>query len=439
MCPSFMVTREEEATTRGRARMLFEMFRGEVIGKYGWHDEDVKRALDLCLACKGCKGDCPLHVDMATYKAEFLAHYYEGRLRPRAAYAMGLIQWWARMGSLAPGLANFLSHAWPFANWFKWLGGIAPERAIPLFAGETFKAWFGRRPARNADKPRVILWADTFNNHFLPETAKAAVEVLEAAGFQVSVPRQHLCCGRPLYDWGMLALAKRNLCKILSVLREDIRAGVPVVSLEPSCAAVFRDELVNLFPNNEDALRLSQQTYMLSEFLMKKAPDFKMPKLEGKALLHGHCHHKAIVKMTDEIAVLQKLGMTVDAPETGCCGMAGSFGFEENHYDVSMKCGERVLFPAIREATKETVIVADGFSCREQIEGGTDRRALHLAQVLQMALHEGREERVGLPPEAGYPGVVDAPRSPSRAFWVVTLMGAAMLAWRLVYRKPRWR
>jgi FAD/FMN-containing dehydrogenase/Fe-S oxidoreductase len=422
MCPSFMVTREEEHTTRGRARLLFEMFRGETIGKNGWRDEAVRRALDLCLACKGCKSDCPVHVDMATYKAEFLSHYYAGRIRPPAAYAMGLIHWWARLGSQIPGLANFLTHTEPFATLLKRLGGIAPEREIPFFARETFQSWARRQSRIEGRRPKVILWADTFNNHFLPETAKAGMEVLEAAGFEVIVPQKPLCCGRPLYDWGMLGLAKRTLSQVLNTLRDEIRAGTPVVGLEPSCVAVFRDELVNLFPNDEDAQRLSAQTYLLSEFLTKEAPGFELPKLDGHALLHGHCHQKAISKMPLEKGVLKKLGLSVEAPDTGCCGMAGSFGFEEKHYDVSVRCGERVLFPAIRKSEKGTIIVADGFSCREQIEQGTDRRAMHLAQVIQMALrHETPRHDF---PEKASPGVVNPPRFPSPG--VLVLLGVAV-------------
>ena len=432
MCPSFMVTREEKDTTRGRAHLLFEMFRGETIGHDGWRDESVKEALDLCLACKGCKSDCPLHVDVATYKAEFLSHYYEGRLRPRAAYAMGFVYWWARVASILPGLANYLAQTPPFSAALKRLGGIAEQRRMPLFARETFKRWFQRRGTRNPGRRKVILWADTFNNHFLPETAKAAVEVLEAAGFQVMVPRKPLCCGRPLYDWGMLGLAKRMLRQVLDALREEIRAGTPVVGLEPSCVAVFRDELLNLFPNDEDAQRLSRQTYLLSEFFLKEAPDFPLPRLDRHAVLHGHCHQKAISKIADEKALLEKIGLTVDAPETGCCGMAGSFGFEKAHYDVSVKCGERVLFPAVRNAPREALIVADGFSCREQIADLTNRRTLHLAQVLQMALRERRDAPADAFPERRYPAVVDAPARPSPWFLAipVLLAGAAWLLWR---------
>ncbi len=399
MCPSFQATREEKDSTRGRAHLLFEMLRGETTGKNGWREESVKDALDLCLACKGCKGECPVNVDMATYKAEFLSHYYQGRLRPRSAYAMGLIYWWARLASHLPGLVNFFSRTPPFSNLVKFLGGVAQERKMPLFAKETFKSWFAKRPPQNQDRSRVILWADTFNNHLLPETAKAAVEVLEAAGYQVVVPAKPLCCGRPLYDWGMLTQAERLLRQIIETLRDDIRAGTPLVGLEPSCISVFRDELKNLFPNDQDAMRLSKQSFLLSEFLNKEAKDFVWPKLDRKAVVHGHCHHKALMKMTDEEALLRKLGLEIETPETGCCGMAGAFGFEKEHYDISLKIGEQALLPRVRQASKDTLIVADGFSCREQISQTTDRRALHIAEVIQMALHHGPQGPSGNFPE----------------------------------------
>jgi FAD/FMN-containing dehydrogenase/Fe-S oxidoreductase len=402
MCPSFMVTREEKHSTRGRAHLLFEMIQGHPV-KGSWRDENVKEALDLCLACKGCKGDCPVNVDMATYKAEFLSHYYAGRLRPIMAYSMGLIYWWAGLASKMPGVVNFLTHAPGLKNIAKTLAGIAPEREIPRFASQTFKEWFRQRDPRNQDKPKVILWPDTFNNHFHPDTAQAAVEVLEAAGWQVIVPEASLCCGRPLYDWGMLNLAKYLLRQILTNLREEIRAGTPLVGLEPSCTSVFRDELTNLFPNDQDALRLKSQTYTLGEFLQKVAKDYELPKLERQALMHGHCHHKAVLHTHAEEATLAALGINYDMPDTGCCGMAGAFGFEKGeHYEVSIKAGERVLLPAVREASKDTLIIADGFSCREQITQCTDRQALHLAQVLQMALHEGTKGPQGDYPEKTY-------------------------------------
>jgi len=397
MCPSFRVTREEEHSTRGRAHLLWEMTKGEVI-RDGWRDEHVKDSLDLCLACKGCKSDCPVGVDVATYKAEFLSHYYEGRQRPRSAYAFADIDVWARLASNAPGLVNLTTQLPFLRDIAKLVAGMPRERSIPAFAPQTFRNWFRRRQPRILDGRPVLLWPDTFNNYFLPDTAKAAVEVLEAAEFRVLLPGTSLCCGRPLYDWGMLDRAKSLLLQILDALVPEIETGVPLVVLEPSCAAVFRDELINLFPNDARARRLSQQTFLLSEFLEKEAKHFQLPKLDRKALIHGHCHHKSVMKMTDEEAVLKKLGVNYKAPAPGCCGMAGSFGFEADKYEVSLAIGELELLPAIREAAPDCVIIADGFSCREQIAQCTHRRALHLAEVIQMALREGP-----LGPKGAYP------------------------------------
>ena len=392
MCPSYMATLEEKHTTRGRAHLLFEMLRGEAIGHNGWRDEAVKEALDLCLACKGCKGECPVQVDIATYKAEFLAHYYARRLRPRIAYMLGLIPWWARLAERAPRLANALLGESLAGRLLKRAAGIAPERELPRFAAETFKAWFRRRPAADHFDERVILWPDTFTNYFQPQIASAAVEVLESAGLRVEVPQRPLCCGRPLYDFGMLRLAKRWLEQILDVLRPAIADGVPLVGLEPSCLAVFRDELPNLLPHNEDARRLSGQSFLLSEFLERRLDGWKPPSLTGKALVHGHCHHKALMKLDDEQALLAKLGLDFEVVDSGCCGMAGSFGYHAGeHYDVSMKAGERVLLPAVRDASADTLIVADGFSCREQIAHATGRKPLHLAEVIQLALRETKQ------------------------------------------------
>jgi Fe-S oxidoreductase len=246
----------------------------------------------------------------------------------------------------------------------------------------------------------VLLWPDTFTNYFRPQTGQAAVEVLEAAGYRVELPPRPLCCGRPLYDYGMLSLAKRWLGKTLEVLAEPLAAGVPVVVLEPSCAAVFRDELGNLLPTDERAIRLGRQTLLLSEFLQRQANGWQPPKLHRKALVQGHCHHKAIMKLTDEQQVLGRLGLDAEILDAGCCGLAGSFGYERGErYQVSMKAGERVLLPAVREAAKDTLIIADGFSCQEQIAHGTDRHALHLAQVLQLAMRYGRDGPPGDHPE----------------------------------------
>ncbi len=387
MCPSFRATHEEEHSTRGRAHLLWEMTKGDVI-RDGWRDQHVKDSLDLCLACKGCKSDCPVGVDVATYKSEFLSHYYEGRWRPRSAYAFGNIDLWARLASHAPGLVNLTTQLPLLRDISKLAAGIPSERSIPAFAPQTFRQWFRRRQPRNREAAPVLLWPDTFNNYFLPDTAKAAVEVLESAGYRVVLPKAKLCCGRPLYDWGMLDRAQRLLHEILDTLDDEIAQEIPMVVLEPSCATVFRDEMLNLFPTDQRARQLSQQTFLLSEFLEKKAKNFSPPKLARQALVHGHCHHKSVMRMTDEEAVLRKMGIDFATPAPGCCGMAGAFGFEKEKYDVSVAIGELELLPAVRKASEATLIIADGFSCREQVAQCTNRHAMHLAEVIQMAAQE---------------------------------------------------
>jgi Fe-S oxidoreductase len=301
---------------------------------------------------------------------------------------MGLIYWWARIASILPEMANFLTQTPILRDGMKLLGGIARQRRMPVFAPQTFTEWFRRRDKCNVGQPRVLLWPDTFNNHFFPEVGRAAVTVLEAAGFQVEIPAKSLCCGRPLYDFGMLGAAKRLLRQILDTLRPEIEAGVPIIGLEPSCIAVFRDEMTNLFPDDEDAKRLRDRSFLISEFFETMLDGYQPPQLKRKAIIHGHCHQKAIVGMAHEKSIFSKLGLDYEILDSGCCGMAGSFGFEAGHYEVSMNVGELVLLPAVRRASKETLIIADGFSCREQIRQGTDREALHTAQVLQLALKQ---------------------------------------------------
>ncbi len=388
MCPSYRATREEAHSTRGRAHLLFEMLQRNPLDG-GWKDAHVKDALDLCLACKGCRSECPVNVDMATYKAEFLSHYYEGRLRPRSAYAMGLIHRWAPLAAHVPRVANAVTQTRVLARVAKALAGISPRRSIPRLADRSFVEWFrSRRRTAPASRggPRVLLWPDTFNNHFRPRTAIAATEVLEAAGCAVAIPNRALCCGRPLYDYGFLTQARRLLLDILDAVREDLRAGTPIVVLEPSCFAVFRDELLNLFPDDPDAQRLSRQSSLLADFLRRGVPGYTPPRVVQPVLLHGHCHHKAVATMDDEEALVREMTGDAQLLDSGCCGMAGSFGFEAAHYDVSMQIGELVLLPAVRRSAPDTLIVADGFSCREQIEQATGRRAVHLAE----ALHTGR-------------------------------------------------
>lgn len=435
MCPSFHATREEMHSTRGRTRLLFEMLRGDVI-QDGWRDEHIKEALDLCLSCKGCKGDCPVNVDVATYKAEFLYHYYEGRTRPASAYAMGQIYRWANLASRYPDLVNVALQTPGISNIAKAAAGITQHRKMPAFARETFKSWFKRHAenmnGKNDGRPTVMLWADTFNNHFFPHTAKAAVEVLESAGYRVEVPSRHLCCGRPLFDYGMLDDAKTKLREILETLRPQITAGTPIVVLEPSCASVFRDELTGLFPADVDAQRMRQQVVTLAEFLIRA--NYNPPTLKRKAMLHGHCHQKAIFGMKNEQQILTRMGLDAELLDSGCCGLAGSFGFEEDHYDISMKIGERILLPRVREAERDIIIITDGFSCREQIMHGTPRHAMHMAEVIQMAMHQPLNARRTKYVETGF--VQERPSYPlmQAAFGAGLLLASG---WLLASKKTR--
>jgi len=442
MCPSFRVTREEMHSTRGRARLLFEMLEGDPL-RGRWQDEHVKEALDLCLACKGCKSDCPVGVDMATYKAEFLSHYYEGHRRPVAAYAFGLIHLWAELAAKAPWLVNLITQTPGLRELAKLASGMAMERSIPAFAPFTFREWFNGRSVRLQADPSVrlkpdtttattvLLWPDTFNDHFHPETAIAAVEVLEHAGFRVTIPEQPVCCGRPLYDYGMLETAKAWLVDILTTLAPAIDTGVPVVVLEPSCAAVFRDEIREILPASERAKRLSRQTFTLGEFLADRVDPHALPRLHRRAIVHGHCHQKAIMKMDADVRVLNAMELDYELLDSGCCGMAGSFGFEHGHYDVSRRVGELVLLPAVRQAAADTLVIADGFSCREQIAQETDRRALHLAELLALALSDGHRAPASRFPERRW--VRDHGATARRHGTLLALAGIAAAGWT-VYR-----
>jgi Fe-S oxidoreductase len=398
MCPSFIATREERHTTRGRARLLFEMLEGDVITD-GWRSKEVSEALDLCLSCKGCTNDCPVNVDMPTYKAEFLYHHYQGRVRPRAAYALGLIDKVSRVASKMPGLANFLLRAPGVSHLLKLAAGVTQKREAPSFAPLFLQEWFKRRGERNPSGRRVIVFPDTFNNYMHTDVGVAAVEAIEAAGWHVVMPDVKVCCGRPLYDYGFLNMAERYLRRVLDVLRDDIRAGTPIVGIEPSCLATFKDELVKLLPNDEDAKRMSKQVLHFAEFFRKF--EIEPPALQRDAIVWGHCHHKATGGIDPELEVLKKMGVTAEEVKGGCCGLAGSWGFEKEHHDLSMQIGDHALLPRVRGAKLDQLVIADGFSCKTQIDQGkTGRRALHLAQVMQMA----REHSPGgTPPTAGRP------------------------------------
>jgi FAD/FMN-containing dehydrogenase/Fe-S oxidoreductase len=383
MCPSYMVTHEEQHSTRGRARLLFEMLQPDA-DLDGWRSEAVKDALDLCLSCKGCKVDCPVNVDMATYKAEFMAHHYAGRRRPAEHYALGLIPWASRAASRLPGLTNAVLGS----RAVKRLAGIAVQRATPRYAPQTLTSWYRRRggPAIPDGRP-VILFPDTFTNSFAPHVGQAAVTVLEQAGYRVELPDRWLCCGRPLYDFGMLDLARHQLHQLVGAFRDPVSAGVKIVGLEPSCVATFRDELGEMLPNDHDARRLAQATFTLAELLADHTPEWEPPRLERGAVVHGHCHQKAVMGMTADRRVIEALGLDAEFLDAGCCGLAGSFGYEAGEkYAVSVAAGERRLAPAVRAADDDALVVVDGFSCRSQIDQLVPgRRTWHLAEELALA------------------------------------------------------
>jgi Fe-S oxidoreductase len=396
MCPSYQVTRDEEHSTRGRARLLFEMMGGGVIAD-GWRSQAVHDSLDLCLACKGCKSDCPVQVDMATYKAEFLSHHYAGRIRPVDHYSLGWLPLWAQLASAAPGLANAATHLPGVGSLAKRLAGVDPQRDVPRFAPARIDRWLRRRrPGGSGGRGQVLLFPDSFTTAFSPGIAAAAVGVLEAAGFDVVVPDRAICCGLTWISTGQLDIAKRVLRRTVDTLAPYIRAGLPMVGLEPSCTAVFRSDLGELFGRDQDADRLARQTHTVAELLTDRAPDFR-PRLGSgpvlgttepvPAIVQRHCHHHAILGFGPDQQVMETVGLKADQLSSGCCGLAGNFGMTPAHRDVSLACAEQALLPAVRDASPETVILADGFSCRTQIdEAGTGRRAVHLAEVLNAAV-----------------------------------------------------
>ncbi|MET7428235.1 FAD-binding and (Fe-S)-binding domain-containing protein [Streptomyces flaveolus] len=437
MCPSFRATGEEEHSTRGRARLLHEMLAGELITD-GWRSPEVRDALDLCLSCKGCRSDCPVGVDMATYKAEFLHHHYAGRRRPAAHHTMGrLPEWlrWAARTRTAP-LLNALARVGPLARLGKRLAGITPEREIPRLATRTFTGWWrGRGPAGGgaAGGPRagsagdppapgagglpepgagnlVVLWPDTFTEHFAPSAGRAAVRVLEAAGLRVALPptlllrrgaiadgrtraatallaarRARVCCGLTYVSTGQLDRARTVLRRTLDLMEPVLRAGVPVVVLEPSCAAALRTDLPDLLPDDPRAARLSAAVHTFAETLERHAPHWTPPAVDRPVAGQTHCHQHAVLGDTPDRRLRTAAGLTGDL-SGGCCGLAGNFGFEKAHFEISRACAEEQLLPSVRQAPPDTVILADGFSCRTQLGQLAGVRGRHLAEVLAEAL-----------------------------------------------------
>ncbi|MER5476741.1 FAD-binding and (Fe-S)-binding domain-containing protein [Streptomyces sp. NPDC002734] len=450
MCPSFRATGEEAHSTRGRARLLHEMLAGEVITD-GWRSEEVRDALDLCLSCKGCRTDCPVGVDMATYKAEFLHHHYAGRRRPAAHYAMGWLPVWLRAlaRTRVPGIVNALASVRPLAAVAKRLAGVAPQRPLPRLARETFTRWWERRP-RTGVHPRgshaagpagvdpresrtvgpagveplesrtVVLWPDTFTEYLSPSVGRSAVRVLEAAGLTVTPPpvlrpggpriadgrtggargalsvlasavrrRGRVCCGLTYVSTGQLDRARAVLRRTLDLVEPVLDAGLPVVVLEPSCAAALRGDLPELLGDDPRAARLADAVVTFAEALERHAPDWTPPRLDRPVAGQTHCHQHAVLGDAAERRLREAAGLTGDL-SGGCCGLAGDFGFTRGHHEVSVACAEEQLLPAVHAAGEEAELLADGWSCRTQLDHLAGRRARHLAEVLAEALDEDR-------------------------------------------------
>ncbi|WP_328872153.1 FAD-binding oxidoreductase [Streptomyces sp. NBC_00287] len=413
MCPSFRATGEEEHSTRGRARLLHEMLAGEVVTD-GWRSREVRDALDLCLSCKGCRSDCPVGVDMATYKAEFLHHHYAGRRRPAAHYTMGWLPVWLRSVSRMrlASVVNSLASVRALASLGKRLGGVAVERDIPRVATETFSGWWRRKggPAA-ADGRLVVLWPDTFTEHLSPSVGRAAVRVLEAAGLRVALPptlrmrgrpvgdgrtkwavsllsagrRGRVCCGLTYISTGQLDRARAVLRGTLDLLAPVLATEAPLVVLEPSCAAALRADLPELLHDDPRAGALAARVLTFAEALERLAPDWTPPSVDRPAVGQTHCHQHAVLGDTADRRLRQAALLSGEL-SGGCCGLAGNFGFEKGHFEVSAACAEEQLLPAVRQAPDGAVVLADGFSCRTQLEQLGGVRGRHLAEVLAEGL-----------------------------------------------------
>lgn len=396
MCPSFRATGEEEHSTRGRARLLHEMLAGEVVTD-GWRSTEVRDALDLCLSCKGCRSDCPVGVDMATYKAEFLHQHYKGRLRPAAHYALGGLPRWLRMAAPFARPLNALARIGPLAALAKRLGGIERRRRLPVLARRTFRAWFAGRRSRAAG-PAVLLWPDTFTDHFSPQAGRAAVRVLESAGRVPVLPRRGVCCGLTQVSTGRLDAARAVMRRTLDLM--DGALGEPLVVLEPSCAASLRTDLPELLPDDPRAAVLAASVRTLAQYLEEYAPDWTPPRLDRRVAGQTHCHQHAVLGDAAERRLREKAGLTGEL-SGGCCGLAGNFGFERGHWDVSVACAEERLLPSVRAAEPGTELLADGFSCRTQLDQLAGRRARHLAELLAEGLPPDQPDQPDQPERPG--------------------------------------
>jgi Fe-S oxidoreductase len=388
MCPSWLVTKDEKHSTRGRARILQEIVNGEFVSD-GWRSKDALEALDLCLSCKGCSSDCPTGVDMATYKAEFLHQHYRRRLRPLSHLSMGWLPVAARIASRFPSAVNAITRS-PVQRLLKRLGGIDRQRQIPPFAAKSFVASH-RRERRQAGRQQtgrqqtgqpVVLWPDTFNNYMSPEVLKAGDSVLAKAGLAPQLPGGSVCCGLTWFSTGQLGMAKRVLERTARVLAPAQEAGLPIVVLEPSCATMLRSEARSVLGETPFTRYLQENVLTLAEALERYARDWQPPTVARPAVGQVHCHQSSVLGFEADERLMARAGIDTAGMQRSCCGLAGNFGFEQGHYDVSRASAERLLLPAVEGASADAVLVADGYSCRTQVQQLSGRRAAHLAEVL---------------------------------------------------------
>jgi Fe-S oxidoreductase len=381
MCPSYVATGAEKDSTRGRARTLQEMLDGKVV-EGGWRAPEVHEALDLCLSCKGCASDCPTGIDMASYKAEVLYQSYRGRIRPASHYTLGALPRWARLASLSPGIANGALAEKPLADVAKRLGGIDTRPDLPRFAAQTFRHWFARRVPDQPGGDPVVLWVDTFTDYFTPSVGKAAVRLLESAGFSVQITEKPECCGLTWISTGQLPTARRKIRSSLAAMSPHVAAGVPVVGVEPSCTAVFRSDAAELLGEEaRDVAAAAEAMHTLAELLAAYRPGWEPPRLDGTEIVaQPHCHQHAVLGFEADEALLARAGARVHSLG-GCCGLAGNFGVEAGHYETSLAVAETALLPAVREHPG-AVLLADGFSCRTQLNALAGRSGRHLAELL---------------------------------------------------------
>jgi FAD/FMN-containing dehydrogenase/Fe-S oxidoreductase len=378
MCPSYAATREEKDSTRGRARVLQEMINGTDV-QGGWRSPEVHEALDLCLSCKGCASDCPTGVDMASYKAEVLHQSYRRRIRPASHYSLGWLPRWAKLASAAPRLANAAMRVRLVGPAALAVAGVDRRRNIPPLAPKTFRSWFAVNVPDDAPGDEVLLFVDSFTNYFSPEVGVATVRVLQAAGYRPTLTAKPQCCGLTWISTGQLDTARRILGKTVTTLAQSADRDVPVVGMEPSCTAVLRSEAVELVGGPEAEL-VSKATRTLAELLTERG--WQPPSLLGeKVIAQPHCHHHSVMGWSPDAQLLRTAGAELSRLG-GCCGLAGNFGVEKGHYEVSVAVAEQQLLPAVRQAEPTATILADGYSCRTQLEDLSDRRGIHLAQLL---------------------------------------------------------